>query len=85
MEVSPDWFRRGVRPRCAPTARGSGPAGLTANNDDDGAQVGPLFDQVTRPVVSFIGDGALDRDDVYEVAERHVTQRSSCRRVRVMC
>jgi len=46
--------------------------GLTANDDDDGAQVGALLDQVTRPVVSFIGDGAFDRDDVYdEVAERH--------------
>ena len=60
--------------------------GLTANDDDDGAQVGALLDQVTRPVVSFIGDGAFDRDDVYdEVAERHLTQRSSCRRVRVVC
>jgi len=46
--------------------------GSTANDDDDGAQVGALLDQVTRPVVSFIGDGAFDRDDVYdEVADRH--------------
>ena len=46
--------------------------GLTANDDDDGAQVGALLDHVTPPVVSFIGDGAFDRDDVYyEVAERH--------------
>src|SRR5271166_77412 len=46
--------------------------GLTANDDDDGAQVGALLDQVTRPVVPFIGDGAFDQDDVYdEVAERH--------------
>jgi hypothetical protein len=46
--------------------------GLTDNDDDDGGQVGPLLDQVTRPVVSFIGDGAFDRDDVYdEVAKRH--------------
>jgi len=43
-----------------------------------------LLDQVTRPVVSFIGDGAFDRDDISdEVAERHpeaaviVSQRSS--------
>jgi Transposase DDE domain len=34
--------------------------GLTANDDDDGAQVGPLLDQVTRPVLSFIGDGAFE-------------------------
>ena len=46
--------------------------GLTARDDDDGAQVGLLLDQVMGPVVSFIGDGAFDRDDVYdEVAERH--------------
>jgi len=46
--------------------------GLTAHDVDDGAQVGPLLDQVKRPVVSFTGDGAFDRDDVYgEVAERH--------------
>ena len=46
--------------------------GLTDPDVDDGAQVGPLLDQVTRPVVSFTGDGAFDRDDVYdEVAERH--------------
>lgn len=47
-------------------------AKLTTNDVDDGSQVGPLLDQVTRPVASFTGDGAFDRDDVYgEVAERH--------------
>lgn len=47
-------------------------AELTTNDVDDGSQVGPLLDQVTRPVASFTGDGAFDRDDVYgEVAERH--------------
>lgn len=46
--------------------------GLTAPDDDDGAQVGPLLDQVKRPVASFTGDGAFDRDDVYDaVAARH--------------
>jgi hypothetical protein len=45
---------------------------LTDPDVDDGAQVGPLLDQIRRPVVSFTGDGAFDRDDVYgEVAERH--------------
>jgi hypothetical protein len=45
---------------------------LTAHDVDDGAQVEPLLDQVRRPVVSFTGDGAFDRDDVYaEVAKRH--------------
>jgi hypothetical protein len=45
---------------------------LTANDTDDGAQVGPLLDQVTEPLASFTGDGAYDREDVYDaVAERH--------------
>src|SRR5205823_1642725 len=39
---------------------------------DDGFQVGALLDQATGPIASFTGDGAYDRDDVYEaVAERH--------------
>jgi hypothetical protein len=47
-------------------------AELTSNEVDDGSQVGPLLDQVARPVASFTGDGAFDRDDVYgEVAARH--------------
>jgi hypothetical protein len=47
-------------------------AALTANDVDDGSQVGPLLDQIRRPVASFTGDGAFDRDDVYgEVAGRH--------------
>jgi hypothetical protein len=33
---------------------------------------GPLLEQIARPVVSFTGDGASDRDDVYrEVCQRH--------------
>ena len=47
-------------------------AALTSNDVDDGSQVGPLLDQVRRPVASFTGDGAYDRDDVYgEVVARH--------------
>jgi len=47
-------------------------AEVTAQDIDDGSQVGPLLDQVTWPVASFTGDGAYDRDDVYSaVAERH--------------
>jgi hypothetical protein len=38
-------------------------AELTSNDIDDGSQVGPLLEQVTRPVASFTGDGAFDRDD----------------------
>jgi len=45
---------------------------LTGSEADDGSQVGPLLDQVTDPVASFTGDGAYDREDVYDaVAERH--------------
>jgi len=46
---------------------------LTSHDVDDGSQVGPLLDQVNRPVASFTGDGAFDRDDVYdEIAARHL-------------
>ena len=45
---------------------------LTDKDADDGAQVGPLLDQVDGPIASFTGDGAYNRDDVYgEVAARH--------------
>ena len=45
---------------------------LTSKEVDDGAQVGPLLDQVTDPVASFTGDGAYDQDAVYAaVAEHH--------------
>ena len=61
-------------------------AELTTHDIDDGSQVGPLLEQVTRPVASFTGDGAYDRDDVYsEVSERHRMPRSLCRRDRRRC
>jgi len=45
---------------------------LTSHDVDDGSQIGPLLDQIRDPVASFTGDGAFDRDDVYdEVAARH--------------
>ena len=47
-------------------------AELTGPEIDDGAQVGPLLDQVEGSVASVTADGAFDRDDVYaEVAVRH--------------
>ena len=47
-------------------------AELTTHDIDDGSEVGPLLEEVARPVASFTGDGAYDRDDVYsEVTERH--------------
>jgi len=45
---------------------------LTGREADDGAQVGPLLDQVAGPVASVTGDGAYDQDSVYaSVAQRH--------------
>ena len=47
-------------------------ASLTAKEVDDGAEVGPLLDQVTGVVASFIADGGYDQDRVYDsVAGRH--------------
>ena len=45
---------------------------LTAKEVDDGAQVGPLLEQIAQPLASFTGDGAYDQDGVYAaVADRH--------------
>jgi hypothetical protein len=45
---------------------------LTSRDVDDDSQVSPLLDGVDGSVVSFTGDGAYDRDNVYaEVAARH--------------
>jgi hypothetical protein len=45
---------------------------VTDKDADDGSQVGPLLDRSEGAVVSFTGDGAYDRDDVYAaVAVRH--------------
>ena len=47
-------------------------ASLTAKEVDDGAEVGPLLDQVTGVVASFVADGGYDQGRVYaSVAERH--------------
>jgi len=45
---------------------------LTDKETDDGAQVGPLLDQVDGPVASFTGDGGYDQEGVAAaVAGRH--------------
>ena len=45
---------------------------LTGREVDDGAQAGPLLDQVAGALASFTGNGAYDQDRVYDsVAERH--------------
>ena len=47
-------------------------AELTTNDVDDGAQVGPLLDQLDGRIASFTGDGAYDQEGVYSgVAARH--------------
>ena len=47
-------------------------ATLTDRGVDDGAQVGPLLDQVADSVVVLTGDGAYDRNGVYaDVHQRH--------------
>jgi len=47
-------------------------AALTTKEVNDGAEVGPLLDQVPGPVASFTGDGAYDQENVSNaVAERH--------------
>ncbi|WP_445504831.1 IS5 family transposase [Microvirga sp. G4-2] len=45
---------------------------LTPHDDDDGAQVEALLDQIAAPLASFTGDGAYDREDIYgTVVQRH--------------
>jgi hypothetical protein len=47
-------------------------ASLTAKEVDDGAEVGPLLDQVAGTLASFTGDGGYDQESVYaSVAERY--------------
>jgi len=45
---------------------------LTSKDADDGAQVGPLLDQVPDPIASFTGDGAYDQNGVAaSIGTRH--------------
>ena len=47
-------------------------AALTTSDIDDGSQVGPLLDQIDRPIAAFTGDGAYDQEGIYgEVAASH--------------
>jgi len=47
---------------------------LTCPEADDGAQVGPLLDQVAGAVALVTGDGAYDQEGVYaSIGERHPT------------
>ncbi len=45
---------------------------LTRKEVDDGAEVGPLLDQVAGPVASFTADGGYDQNSTYDdVLRRH--------------
>jgi Transposase DDE domain len=45
---------------------------LTTNDTDDASQIGPLLDQVEKPLASLTADGAYDQDSVYAaVADHH--------------
>jgi hypothetical protein len=45
---------------------------LTDKDVDDGAQVGPLLDQVDGPIASLTGDGTYDQESLYAGGtERH--------------
>jgi len=45
---------------------------LSAHDADDGAQIGPLLDQVEGRLASFTGDGAYDQDGVTaSIGARH--------------
>ena len=47
-------------------------ASLTAKDGNDGAEIGPLLNQVTTLAASFAADGAHDQDSVsVAIAERH--------------
>ena len=41
-------------------------ATLTTKDVDDAAEVGPLLEQVERPLASFTADGACDQDSLYD-------------------
>jgi len=49
-------------------------ATLTRKERDDGAEVGPLLDQVTGPVASFTADGAYDQESVSAVVAEESIQ-----------
>jgi hypothetical protein len=45
---------------------------LTSSDVEDGSQVEPLFDQITAPLASFIGDEDYDQAGIYDtIAKRH--------------
>jgi hypothetical protein len=44
---------------------------LTSKEVDDGAELGPLLDQVEQPLAAVIADGAYDQDRVYDAVTEH--------------
>src|SRR3954453_20248977 len=53
-------------------------ASLTAKEVNDGAEVGPLLDQVTGAVASFTGDGGYDQDRAYASGAERYPEGGSC-------
>ncbi len=45
---------------------------LTGNEDGDASLVGPLLDQITRPINAVLADGAYDGEPVYQAVAKHV-------------
>jgi hypothetical protein len=59
-------------------------AALTTNDVDDGSQVGPLLDQIDRPVAAFTGVGAYDQEGSMARSLPLIPMRwSSCHRVQL--
>jgi hypothetical protein len=44
---------------------------LTSKEVDDGAELGPLLDQIDEPLATVIADGAYDQDQVYDGVVEH--------------
>ncbi len=47
---------------------------LTGNEDGDASLVGPLLDQITRPINAVIADGAYDGEPVYRAVSAHTPE-----------
>jgi transposase len=44
---------------------------LTSNEEGDASLVGPLFDQIARPIGTVLADGAYDGEPVYRAVAAH--------------
>jgi len=44
---------------------------LTSNEEGDASLVGPLLDQIARPIGTVLADGAYDGEPVYRAVAAH--------------